>query len=109
MFKQAFLHPPGNGGAVTNRTWAVRCLRLRLSSSEIKRRQAPVPFPAVKQPMIPNLLSIAGLDPSGGAGIAAGLKTFAALGCNGMAAVTRSRRKIRKASRRSMCSLRILP
>lgn len=38
--------------------------------------------------MIPNLLSIAGFDPSGGAGIAADLKTFAAFGCNGMAVVT---------------------
>jgi hydroxymethylpyrimidine/phosphomethylpyrimidine kinase len=35
--------------------------------------------------MIKNLLSIAGFDPSGGAGIAADLKTFAALGCHGMA------------------------
>src|SRR5262245_4580247 len=38
--------------------------------------------------MIPNLLSIAGFDPSGGAGIAADLKTFAALQCNGMAVIT---------------------
>lgn len=38
--------------------------------------------------MIPNLLSIAGFDPSGGAGAAADLKTFAALGCNGMAVIT---------------------
>ena len=41
---------------------------------------------------IPNILSIAGVDPSGGAGIAADLKTFAALGAYGMAAVTATTR-----------------
>lgn len=38
--------------------------------------------------MIHNVLSIAGSDPSGGAGIQADLKTFSALGCYGMAVIT---------------------
>lgn len=38
--------------------------------------------------MIPNILSIAGLDPSGGAGILADIKAFSALGAYGAAVLT---------------------
>jgi len=39
----------------------------------------------IKQPVV---LTIAGFDPSGGAGVLADIKTFAAFGCYGLAAVT---------------------
>lgn len=40
------------------------------------------------RPMIPNALSVAGVDPSGGAGVLADLKTFSALGAYGTGVVT---------------------
>lgn len=42
----------------------------------------------MKKYTYPTVLTIAGTDPSGGAGIQADLKTFAALGCYGMSVVT---------------------
>jgi hydroxymethylpyrimidine/phosphomethylpyrimidine kinase len=55
--------------------------------------------------MIQNLLSVAGSDPSGGAGIEADLKTFAALGCHGMAAIT----AVTAQNTRGVTAVHILP
>ena len=49
---------------------------------------APTPGSAARRTGVPRVLSIAGTDPSGGAGIQADLKTIAALGGYGMAVVT---------------------
>lgn len=49
---------------------------------------AATPGGGATRPTIPNVLSIAGTDPTGGAGIHADIKTFAAMGAYAMAAVT---------------------
>lgn len=51
------------------------------------KRLTPLPTLAMQYSYIP-CLSIAGFDPSGGAGITADIKTFSALGCYAAAAIT---------------------
>jgi hydroxymethylpyrimidine/phosphomethylpyrimidine kinase len=46
-----------------------------------------IPVPRIPAPRIPNVLTIAGVDPSGGAGVLADLKTFSALGAYGTGVV----------------------
>jgi hydroxymethylpyrimidine/phosphomethylpyrimidine kinase len=43
---------------------------------------------SISSPRIPNVLSIAGVDPSGGAGVVADVKTFSALGAYGTVVLT---------------------
>lgn len=64
------------------------------------------PFALAKEgaAMITNSLSIAGSDPSGGAGIQADLKTFAALGAYGMAVIT----ALTAQNTRGVCSVQVL-
>jgi hydroxymethylpyrimidine/phosphomethylpyrimidine kinase len=56
--------------------------------SDRMRERKPKPRAAERRMSVPIALTIAGLDPSAGAGIAADLKTFSALGVYGAAVVT---------------------
>src|SRR5438270_11555890 len=51
-------------------------------------RRTPVPFMLQKKSQLPIVLSIAGHDPSSGAGITADIKTIAAHGCYGITCIT---------------------
>jgi hypothetical protein len=78
-------------GAITA-VFVVATLRVRCTEIEIRFRGAKHDKMANhnnhSNPSPPILLSIAGFDPSCGAGTAADLKTFSAHGCYGVAAIT---------------------
>jgi len=53
-----------------------------------RSREGTVPGPTIPVAPVPVVLSIAGLDPSGGAGVLADVKTFSALGAYGTGVLT---------------------
>lgn len=59
-----------------------------MSHAHLPPQYAPELAPGANRPQVPRVLSIAGTDPSGGAGLQADLKSFSANGAYGMGAVT---------------------